>query len=250
MSELEKKKSNTERKSKDLLDDLKLSLEVMDIMDSTPRLRILLLLLIFQKLSLAQLSSLLGRSKATVTHHMKKFEKLDLLKISRKDARGSIDAKVYELNDAFFRTIRLNIEDIENLDSIKKEQVKDILHYFIVKDKMMFNLIKNFFQLSIEFYEGIDELEHSNSSFDFKNKYIEYPIDYTIWFLDEKGYKKYKNLISNFKEKMKEIITNSNEVKSYFERPYCILHTFFPLKEITKYDFDNKKFIEFLKIFD
>ncbi len=80
---------------------LKLRSNTLELMFSNTRLRMVLLLLIHRRLSLSKLSTLLGRSKSTVSHHLKKLDDLNILKVSRRDARGSIDAKVYELTSRF-----------------------------------------------------------------------------------------------------------------------------------------------------
>jgi DNA-binding transcriptional ArsR family regulator len=248
MPKKETNSSDKRKKLEDLMEDLKRSINVMEILDSVPRIRIALLLLIYQKLSLAQLSSLLNRSKATVTHHLKKFEDLGLLKVTRKDARGSIDAKVYEFTSAFFKSIRLSMDDLK---SLKPEKAKNIFSTAIKKDQLIFELIKNIYEISEDFYQGIQTLLDSNSLENIQKKYFKSPISYQFWFLDEEGYESYRELINEFNDKMREIVKNSSQKKpEEIERSYCIFHSFLPLKHIIKYDFRNKRFLRFLGVFD
>ncbi|TXT63989.1 MAG: hypothetical protein BAJALOKI3v1_280027 [Promethearchaeota archaeon] len=248
MPKKENNSSDKRQKFEDLMDDLNRSIKVMEILDSVPRIRIALLLLIYQKLSLAQLSSLLNRSKATVTHHLKKFEDLGLLNITRKDARGSIDAKVYEFNSDFFKSVQLSMDDLK---SIKPEEAKNIFKTAIRKDQLIFELIKNIYEISDDFYQGIQTLLDTNSLENIQKKYFKSPISYQFWFLDEEGYESYEKLINEFNNKMREIVKKSTQKKpEEIERSYCIFHSFLPLKHIIKYDLRNKRFLKFLGVFD
>ncbi|MBD3254767.1 MAG: ArsR family transcriptional regulator [Candidatus Lokiarchaeota archaeon] len=248
MPQKEKKSSDMRKKLNNLMDELERSIKVMEILDSVPRIRIALLLLIYQKLSLAQLSSLLSRSKATVTHHLKKFEDLGLLNVTRKDARGSIDAKVYEFSSNFFKSIRLSMDDLK---SLKPEEAKNLFKTAIQKDQLIFELIKNIYDISDDFYQGVRRLLDSNSLENVQKKYFKSPINYQFWFLDKEGYESYEKLIEEFNDKMREIVKKSSHKKpEEIERPYLIFHSFLPLKHIIKYDFQNKRFLKFLGVFD
>ena len=80
----------------------------MKLMSSLTRFRILLLLLIYPKISLSEFSKLLSRTKSTIHHHLKKFDDLGILKTSRKSVPSYIDAKIYKLKPDFLKIINLN----------------------------------------------------------------------------------------------------------------------------------------------
>ena len=234
-----------EKKSDEILDDLKFSIEIIKLLDNTQRIRIILLLMIFQKLSLTDLSLLLGRSKMTVIYHIKKFDELGLLKITTKEGRGAIDANVYELESKFFNSIKFNIEQINDNN---QQNVKNLLHHTLLKDILMFDLFIGIFELSKYYYKSIDELVNSDSLKEFQDKIFNSHINYDIWFLTEEGRKSYDKAVIQFKNQINDIVKRDIKSSNYLERPYCILHMLFPLQKIAKYDFKNKKFVDFLKI--
>ncbi|TFG28252.1 MAG: ArsR family transcriptional regulator [Promethearchaeota archaeon] len=241
------KKSNDTLDSENLKDFLKLRTEVLKIMASLPRLRIILLLLMFRKLSLSKLSKLLGRTKSTISHHLKKLSDLGIIITTTKDARGSIDAKVYELIPGFLEKFNLDFDELEKMDKLKR---KEILHLAILNDKWQFEVIKSLYEQSVLYYDAIDDINIKSkldSIEDFKNLHFKTPIQYDFWFLSEEGRKAYEKLTLEFKSKMKKIIEEEDKTKKLIERPYLILHSFFPLKEIAEYDSEKKQFTKFFK---
>ncbi|MBD3340900.1 MAG: ArsR family transcriptional regulator [Candidatus Lokiarchaeota archaeon] len=221
-------------------------IEVLKLLSSIPRLRIMLLLLIFRKLSLTQLSDLLGRTKATVIHHLKKFEKSNIINTSREESQGSIDAKVYELDPEFFNLAELNIKNFQNL---KKKESKEILHHILLRDKWMLETFKNILIFANQFYREIDEKYLSEDKKFMKKTqdfYFKSPIDYDLWFITEEGRENYLKALSQFKEQINKIINEDNKKGGLIERPYCILHLLLPLKDLSEFDFERKRIVDFL----
>jgi DNA-binding MarR family transcriptional regulator len=201
----------------------------------------------FRKLSLSKLSKLLGRTKSTISHHLKKLSDLGIIITTTKDARGSIDAKVYELIPGFLEKFVLNFEELQKLDDDTRE---DILHFAILNDKWQFEVIKSLYEQSVLYYDAINDI-HSDSKFqtlkEFQNLHFKTPINYDFWFLSEEGRKAYEELAEEFRTKMRKIIENEDKDKKLIQRPYFVLHSFFPLKEIAKYDSEKKQFTKFFK---
>ena len=221
-------------------------IEVMKLFSSVHRLRIMLLLLIYRKLSLSQLSKLLGRTKATVTHHLKKFEMLNIIKISRKESRGSIDAKVYELDPDFFDLVKFNFESFKSLE---QKESKELLRYVLLRDKWMFEAFRNILVFANRFYQEIDEKYLSDDKEFVKQAqdfYFDNSINYDLWFITENGRKSYVKALTQFKEEIKKIIEDDNMRGKLIERPYCILHLLLPLKKLSEFDFERKRIRDFL----
>lgn len=221
-------------------------IEVMKLLSSVPRLRIMILLLIFRKLSLSQLSKYLGRTKATVTHHLKKFDTLGIINISRKESRGSIDAKVYELDPDFFKLVELNFDSFQ---SFEKKEGEELLHYALLRDKWMFEAFRNILIFANRFYQEIDERYLSGDKEFIKQTqdfYFKSPVNYDLWFLTENARKSYDNALTQFKEQINKIIEDDNKKGKYIERPYCVLHLLLPLKKLSEFDFERKRIMEFL----
>jgi DNA-binding transcriptional ArsR family regulator len=210
-------------------------IEVLKLMDNITRLRIILTILIFKKISLTKLSELLGRAKSTITHHIKKLENLGVIKSTRKESRGSIDAKVYELIPGFLQKITFGYE------AFKKEEA-------ISNDMLFFRVIKLLFEQIILYYEAISNknIKSKSKSFkDFKDSQFKIPLDYDFWFLSEKAFNEYKELNDKYRNNLKEIISKDNLEDSESIRPYLILNTFIPLLQIIEYDSELKEFRKF-----
>ncbi|MBD3196239.1 MAG: hypothetical protein GF317_14370 [Candidatus Lokiarchaeota archaeon] len=234
----------------DVAKKLRLKVEVMKLLNTVSCLRIMLILLVYGKQSLAQLKEKIGRSKATITHHMKKFEDLGIIKTSRMDARGSIDAKAYEIIPDFKNLISLDMEDIKLLSA--KEQ-KEVLTFLVIRDKWLFEILRNVFQLSSLYYEGLieDFLKFKITNFDvFKKNYMENLPKCDLLFLDENSKKKYEDLWVKFREDMKNVLDARENNDKNPARPYFMVNSLIPLEEILQFDPETTKFIRFFKVFD
>lgn len=217
-------------------------IEVLKLMDNITRLRIILSILIFKKISLTKLSELLGRAKSTITHHIKKLENLGVIKSTRKEARGSIDAKVYELIPGFLQKI-----------SFRQESLKGEVNEAISNDLLFFKVIKLLFEQVVLYYEAISSknLKTKPKKFkDFKDSHFKIPLDYDFWFLSEKAYKEYLELNEKYKHELKNILSKENHEKTDSIRPFLVLNTFIPLLQIIEYDSELKEFRKFYQALD
>lgn len=251
---LHNENKNTSAKETYLLkakDKTKHIIEFLKLISNTTRFRLILLLLIFQKLSLSKLSQLVNRTKATVLHHLKKFEKLGFIIITKKEARrGYIDANVYELVPEFFDffgKMSLNYNDIESLQLNKQV---DILNYAMIKDILIFEVIRNIFKQVTLFYKGFDSINTISNSDSFKNYinfYLKNRIEYDILFLTRKEFKLYQEEVVKFKTQIRKIFKQNKKDDIETERPYFILNTFLPVKNITEYDPSIEEFEKFFE---
>ncbi len=222
--------------------NLKLRIEVLRLMESLTRLRIILSLIIFRKVSLTKLSQLLGRAKSTITHHIKKLENLGIISSTRKEARGSIDAKVYELIPNFLE--KLNLETEEIILS-KQSKYKEDINDAILNDILFFKIIKILFEQAILYYNAIIDKSMKAKPKIFKNFqdiHFKIPINYDYWFLSEKGRESYEEWNKKYKKELETIIHEDNLKNKEAIRPYLILNTFFPLLQIIEYDSELKEF--------
>jgi len=100
------------------------SIKQLFLIKNVHLLRIVLLLAIHQNLSLTELSSILNRTKATISHHLKKLERGKVITITKKEVKGSIDAHIYALSPSFYRFFR------DDYDLIFKEKPENIERQF------------------------------------------------------------------------------------------------------------------------
>ncbi|MBD3215946.1 MAG: ArsR family transcriptional regulator [Candidatus Lokiarchaeota archaeon] len=230
-----------------LINTLKTRSDILELIDSIPRLRIILLLIIYDKLSLTKLSNLLGRTKSTASHHLKKLDHLDILKISTKDSRGSIDAKVFELIEDFNPFETLNMEDVELL----RDDLKDrILNLSLENNVKLLKVLKLLYE-QIELYYHALESERPKQAQEslrkVKKEYLKSPFKYNIWFVSDNTLEKYKTLFKEFKGKLENLIQEELESDENTVRSNLIIHNLFPIQEIIKYDPETEHFLEFFK---
>ena len=217
--------------------ELNQRIETLKLMESLTRLRIILALLIFRRLSLTELSNLLGRVKSTLTHHIKKLEHLEIIKSTRKEARGSIDAKVYELIPGFLERI--------HIDSDKNRL--DLSNEIIQNDLQFFKVIKVIFEQAILYYEAVSKQKKTKSFKDFSQDHFKSPISYKYWFLSDEAKIKYEDLMEEFDNRLKKVIAEDNLKNPEAIRPFLLLHTFFPLRQIIEYDSELNEFRKFFQ---
>ena len=223
-----------EKDSKPLTDKYKQRIHTLSLLNDLTRLRLILLLIVFRKLSLTELSSLLGRVKSTTSHHLKKFS--DIIKVSTKKERGTTDSNIYELVPDFLEKLSVNFEDLEKL---QKEENKQLFHYIIQNDITFFQLIINIFDLINQIYKFIDDsssIEKSDSEIKSQDVYLDNRIKYNAWFLTEEGKKSYEKLIKDFNLKMLDIIEEDEKSRNKEPRSYLALNTFIPLEKMIQFD--------------
>lgn len=228
-------------------ENLSLNIEIMKLMSSLTRFRIILLLLIYPEISLSEFSKLLGRTKSTILHHLKKFENLGIVKTRRKSVPSYIDAKIYKLKPDLLKIINLKIEDFKTLSDKEKQT---ILPYILTKDIKIFEVIKILFEQVILLYKTIDKVginNDQNSSEDFSSFYLKNPIGYDIWFLTDEEYEMYNKSILDFKAKLDKGLLGINKHGKEVRKPFMILNSIFPMEKLLKYDSETKKFIKFYK---
>jgi DNA-binding transcriptional ArsR family regulator len=203
----------------------------------------------FPRLSLSELSSFLGRSKATVSHHLSKLESIGIIVTTSKQARGSIDAKVYELTPKFFDLSSLDFSDLKSY----KENSFELVKVAIQRDKLLFEVFKNIFEQLKLIYDGFEEvLLKSKSETDEKFQNLDFGnlIKYNIWFLTEEQRDKFNELFSDFKTKLMEFINDTNKVEKEKAKPYLLFHSLLPFKKINEHDSEKKSYKKFFKALD
>lgn len=221
--------------------------EIIELLNHPTRYRLIFLLLIFPRLSLADLSKFIGRTKSTIHYHLKKFEKLNIFITSRKPVDSYIDAKIYELMPDFLNVLKFNINDFQKFS---KDNREDIIRFMISKDISVFKLFRYLFEQTTVLYKGIENAitdKKNESSKKLVEMYTNNPVKYDIWSLSEEEFDNYENLIEQFKTDLNNKLEGNDEDKTEIDRPFLILHTIFPMKQMIKYDSETKKYLKFYK---
>ncbi len=205
--------------------------EIIKTLNSKPRLQALLYLFIYRKLSLTELSKLLGKTKNTTVYHMKLMVAQGLILESDQFIPTSIKPlKNYELSPDFYKTVFMDFGDIANLPESK------IIGYS-----------KNIFRWNTLLFETVRELMREIGAFsDSSEKAIKTSQDALIFHTDpknniprdliplsENGYKEYMELYEDFKRKTLKLI-EKEERKETVARPYLAFNMVLPIKTLVE----------------
>ena len=152
----------SEKDSQTIFEKYKKRTNTLALLNDLTRLRLILLLIVFRKLSLTQLSVLLGRVKSTTSHHLKKLS--DIIKISTKKEIGKTDSNIYELVPNFLEKLSVNIDTFpaaKNREYPKLIPVKWHKKTFKSNGKTQINFYDNLFDVILRNKEMVVTPEHS-----------------------------------------------------------------------------------------
>ncbi|MHA1718535.1 MAG: ArsR family transcriptional regulator [Promethearchaeota archaeon] len=209
-------------------------IEFINLLNDPTRLRILLLLFLYKRLSLKQISQLVHRTQPAISRQLEKFINLGIIKITKRQVKGLITAKFYELIPDFIETATIIMDP-------KQEIPKNIIKEMeILQIKAKENLFKTISQLFIHYAELYKNLaqraQDTEDSFGIDLP----PFNLSILPLSNKIYKYYKE--ENFKltQKVIELIKEEDEDENEdFERPVMLFNTILSVKDFLS--FEGKK---------
>jgi DNA-binding transcriptional ArsR family regulator len=223
---------------------------IRKVINSKHILRIILLLFIYKKLSLSQLSKIFERTKATMIHHLKKMEELELINIMKVGARGPIDANVYELKPELYEILNNKEFFIKKLEGNK---FREIIQFNIIKYKIIFDFLKGIIEEANQFYNDFYDFKTEslqNSSQKLKDFFKKNTINFNMVFLTKEGFKSYEEIKNRYLTQLRELSEKERKQKKNSANPNIILYMDFQLKEIVEYDKKKKKFYEIFDAFD
>jgi GTPase SAR1 family protein len=254
--ELTEDKINGFKEVLNILLETLIHLEILNLSDKDLNLKIVLLLLTYHELSLAQLSNYLGKSKATISRYTRNLIRLGIIKsYTKKDevTPGSIDKKYYAFNDQFIYN-----PEVLRFKSFDTTSGKDItrLQFELRKRLFLFSLYgeldqlwRNFIQDFPKGREGLTaltflSLNESKSS----EKYINIintilQASMSLHFITESQYLQLQNLRKEFNEKFNQILEKEKEVQSQKEKSYIYIDMILPflqLMNIEKSDLETR----------
>lgn len=212
------------------MNELQLYIELLKLSMNDTRLRGMLLMFINQQVSLTEFSTILGRSKSTILHHLKKFEELGLIKRINKFYQSEFD---------FLSIANLNLQDIENLNIDQTDEIDNLLFN---KDLHTLEMIKEIYKQAITTYNYLKQ-EKNSQHLEFWKKN---PIHTDLLLLDDEDLQEFENLKNKFKEylRQKNSTREQNSETSLKKYSYFAVNSIFPVRELTKFDADKKEFIE------
>ncbi|MBN2156046.1 MAG: winged helix-turn-helix transcriptional regulator [Candidatus Lokiarchaeota archaeon] len=227
-------------KSFDLIQELKMHNRVMKLSANETRLRGLLLMLINRKMTLTELSEQIGRSKSTILHHVKKFEKLGVIQRI---------GKYYVYHPNFLKIFNIELEHALKINPDNKEQLEQL---FFRRDLLTIGLLREIFTHVFFLYQFLEKNLES-SDIQIKKKSSSYwksnPIRYNMHLLEEEDLNEYMKIRNNFFNQLNREQTESNQgekLEVSKKNKYILLESAFPIDSYAKYDADKDSFVSII----
>ena len=212
---------------------------IIDVFKNKLDMRILILLKIFDELSMTNLAYHTGKSKATISRRTMELIRLGLIKSFSKDDEpqaGNIKRNYYKLSKNF--DALLEKKDFDLKDIISNNKWEDLLEnitiysYYYKKIKFISDYMNDYIEAienllltsvameQLPMIEVISLLMETlaNNKMNFR-------------FLTEEQYKEVQNLNMEYLDNMDKIL----EKEETIERPFLYINLFLPMLHITKY---------------
>ena len=200
--------------------------DMLKTLNSKPRLRILLFLFIYRRLSLTELSERLGKTKNTVIYHIKRMVTYGIIHEEDEKIPNSIKPiKVYHLNPDFYRQIFTPFGDLADLsDNEIMEYSKNVFQWNI----LLFETIREFLRELGDFYSENEPNLHDIESTVAFHKNHQTPRDLIP--LSKQGYLEY---MKNYKELMERTV-NFLEKEEEEEHEFLAFNVILPIKTLVE----------------
>ncbi|MCF2142002.1 MAG: helix-turn-helix domain-containing protein [Candidatus Lokiarchaeota archaeon] len=210
-------------------------LAIIKTLNSKTRLEALLLLFIYRKLSLTNISEILHKSKNTIIYHMRLLNEQGLItELTEKEEHSIKPIKYFVLHPEFHKKL---YEPFEKLD---KSSTADILNYSKTIFKyniLLFETIREFLHQLGEFYNQNQQQIHSSEEALQFHQTHQVPRDLIP--LSEQAFQQYRK---DYAELMKKTLSNIDKEKledTHVIHPYLAFNTVIPLK--TLFEFRTSK---------
>jgi len=205
---------------------------VIEALNKTIRIRILLLLWAYKEQSINDLCEKLGKSWPTVTKHVDILEKSGILKVREERSRGPKNKKIYSVIPDLLQSTRLGYDFLK----LPPEDVVEILSQDLKSDAKTLEIIKKIFDDLTPYHEEIDRNlremipERKKLEEFYKKKHINYYVEV----LDEEEFEFYSSRYKQFLEELEafRMERKKKNKKVQTEKPYAVLDILLPIKEI------------------
>jgi len=205
-------------------------IEMLKTLNSKPRLRALLFLFIYRRLTLTELSKRLGKTRNTVIYHMKKMVNYGIIQEEDEKIEGSIKPiKVYHVNPEFYEQIFTPFEDLENLS---KDEIIEYSKNVFQWNTLLFETMREFFRDVGEIYtQNEPHLRDIESTLAFHKKH-QTPRDLIP--LSEQGYHVYRENYRDLMEKTLSFLEKESKQQGELTRPYMAFNVILPIKTLVE----------------
>ncbi|TFG14942.1 MAG: transcriptional regulator [Promethearchaeota archaeon] len=205
---------------------------VIQALNKTIRIRILLLLWAYKEQSINELCEKLGKSWPTVTKHIDILEKSGILEVREEKSRGPKNKKIYSVIPDLLQSTRFGYDFLK----LPPEDVVEILSQDLKSDAKTLEIIKKIFDDLTPYHEEIGrnlrEMTPNRKNLEefYKKKHVTYYVEV----LDEEEFEFYSNRYDQFLEELEafRIERKKKDKKKRTEKPYVVLDIRLPIKEI------------------
>lgn len=211
---------------------LKIQAEVVDALNKTIRIRILLLLWAYKEQSVNDLCKKLGKSWPTVTKHLEVLEKAGLLDTREEKSRGPKNKKIYSVKPNIIQSTRLGFDFLK----LPPEDIVEILSNDLKSDAKTLEIIKKIFDDLTPYHKELERIlrEITPNRENLEEFYLKKHVNYYIELLDEEEYEFYFEKNQEFLENLEAFRNKRRDQRksAQTEKPYAVLNIILPIKEI------------------
>ena len=211
---------------------LKIQAEVVDALNKTIRIRILLLLWAYKEQSVNDLCKKLGKSWPTTTKHLEVLEEAGLLDTREEKSRGPKNKKIYSVKPNIIQSTRLGFDFLK----LPPEDIVEILSNDLKSDAKTLEIIKKIFDDLTPYHEELERIlrEITPNRENLEEFYLKKHVNYYVELLDEEEFEFYFEKYREFLDNLEKFRNKRRDQRksTLIEKPYALLNIILPIKEI------------------
>jgi predicted transcriptional regulator len=217
---------------KQLKAQLKNQSNVIDAINNTTKIRILLLLWIYKEQSIKGLCAKLGKSRPTVTGHLEGLDEAGLLEKHEEKSRGKYNRKIFSVRPNIIEATRLGFDFLK----LPPDDIIEILSHDLKSDAKTIEIIKKILKDLPPYYEELERKLHelTPTRENLEDFYFRKHVNYYVELLDEEEFEfyfeKYRELLKDLANFRKERKKPKKPTKT--DKHYTVLDIILPIKEI------------------
>ncbi|TFG06330.1 MAG: ArsR family transcriptional regulator [Promethearchaeota archaeon] len=217
---------------KQLKTQIKNQVETVEAINNMTRLRILLLLWIYEEQSINDLREKLGKSWPTVTKHLEILEESGILNTREVKSRGPYSKKIYSVKPDLLKSTRLQLDFLK----LPPKDVVEIISHDLKSDEETLDIIKKIFEDFPPYYEELERnlREISPTRQNLEEFYLKKHVNFYVELLDEEEFEFYFNKYLEFLKDLETFRTERKKKKKQkmTKKHYAVFDLILPLKEI------------------
>ncbi len=232
---LESEGKDMKNKQYQYLNKIQNIMKMLESMNNSTRIRLILILLIYNELSLTNLSKKLGVSKSTVLRHLKALISTNLIKVRKQQVNVSRKKHYYSIVPNLLQIIRLSSSELKSI-SPEKALAARILD--LKNDRLTLRTIKNIMNEFLLYYKNLEEqieqdppINHREIEQTFSTENI---CRFYLWIFNKKQFEVFRAKYLAF---LQDLLKEMEQYQNYKEEkqeinPYFVWHMIAPIKKI------------------